>query len=127
MNIYDQIEQIFSNELVQKEVPTWVNDILQELQEIKFLLKQINIEKSYKNQSNNLQDYYSFVNNLRARMKADTFNNIYPYLVYEDKKYGINFEGLLYEKETNKRISSEEAFKIYKYLYEHQEELFIAS
>ena len=116
MNIYEKIETIFSGEAEEK--PKWANEILNELQEIKLLLQE------QKQQINKIDsNFYDFIKKFRISMKADIVNNIYPTFRYYNKELGVDFKGLLYDKKTSKILPREEAYKVYKYAYEHKSDL----
>jgi len=110
MSIYKQIDSIFSSDSAEK--PAWADEILNELQEIKKLLKE---QKESTNKVDT--DYYNFVKEFRNIMKADITNNIYPTFHYQGKKLGVDFKGLLYDKQTQKYLSKTEAFQVYRYAY----------
>jgi len=92
--------------------------ILQELKEIKNLLKLANRTKR-----KSKQEYYNFVNKLRAKLKPDTTNNIFPEIIYNSQIIGITSNGYLYNKETNEELKAQQAFKVYQFLYKNQDEL----
>jgi len=120
MDIYEKIDSIFSGEAENK--PVWANDILSELKEIKILLQnQSKLLQTQQTTSNSNQDFYNFVNKFRLSMKADTVKNIYPTFYYNDRKLGIDFKGLLYDKKTLHILPRDEAFKVYRYAYEQQQ------
>jgi len=110
MNIYEKIDVMFSGEAEDK--PKWADDILCELREIKLLLQE------RKKQDNN---FYDFIRNFRNSMKADGVNNTYPTYYYRNKKIGVDFKGLLYDKMNSKLLSKSEAFKVYRYAYNQQQ------
>jgi len=112
-NIYKKIEAIFDDDIQEK--PKWADEILDELREIKTLLKEqkSSIKKIDKR-------YYDFIKEFRKNMRADVANNIYPTFYYNGKKYGVDFKGLLYDKSTSHVIPRDEAFKIYRFAYEQQ-------
>lgn len=116
MNVYNKIDAIFSGESEDK--PAWANEILSELKEIKTLLKEqkTTINKIDKN-------YYEFIKSFRRSMRADVANNIYPTFNYNGRRLGVDFKGLLYDKETKRTIPKHEAFEAYRYAYEHKESL----
>jgi len=95
-DIFDKIEAIFS---VEEDTPKWANEILEELKEIKKDLK------SQQTKINNIdKNYYEFIKYLRKRLRADVQNDYYPTLIYNNKRYGINFDGLIYDKQDLKVI-----------------------
>jgi len=116
MNIYDKIDAIFSDDIQEK--PLWADELLSELREIKTLLKEQKkeIKKIDKN-------YYEFVKNFRQKMKADIANNIYPTFHYNDREFGVDFKGLLYDKQTQRTLPKNEAFEVYEYAYNHRENI----
>lgn len=67
-------------------------------------------------------DFLRFVNDFRRQMRADVEHGIYPEVEFEGKKYGVNFSGLLYDKSTTNIISTVEAKRIYRFLYENKQE-----
>ena len=124
MNIFDQIDNIFSGECDTK--PQWANELLQEIKEIKLLLqeqkellnqKRYSVNTTYKKPDNN---FYRFVKEFRVSMKADTKNSIYPTFEYDGKKLGVDYSGLLYDKTTSKTLSKDEAFRVYKFAYKNR-------
>ena len=116
MNIYEKIDKIYSKK-DDKEV---LEQILSELKEIKNLLK--DLENPRRNRKAN-RDYYKFVNEFRKKMKPDTTNNIYPEIIYQDRRIGVNFKGHLYDKDTTNTLPKIEAFALYEYFYEKREEI----
>ena len=113
-NIFAQIDAIFQHETPSQQPPVWANEILQELREIKQLLQ----EQRQQSNSRISKDFYRFIQEFRRSMKADTQNNIYPTYHYENRKLGIDFKGWLYDKETTKYLTKEEAYKVYKHAYQ---------
>lgn len=121
MDIYDKIENIFKDDNDLSTKPEWANDILTELKDIKSLLQELSTnskQQIHSKQTNIDRDYYTFVNLFRSKMKPDTDNGIYPEVVYNGTRLGVNFKGLLYNKTTSETIGREDAFKIYHYLYD---------
>ena len=112
MNIYDKIDSIFSGEAEEK--PKWADEILNQLKEIKILLKE---QKTQITKIDN--NFYEFVKKFRISMRADVVNNVYPTFTYHGRDLGVDFKGLLYDKKTLKILPRDEAFKIYKYAYSH--------
>jgi len=115
MNIHEKIEKIFSQE--RSDAPNWAIELLDELKIIRSML--VN-QKPKELSPQNHTSFYNFVNDFRVSMKPDVANNIYPEVIYKNKKIGVNFKGLLYYKENGSLLPREEAFKIYRYLYEHK-------
>ncbi|WP_151899671.1 hypothetical protein [Sulfurimonas hydrogeniphila] len=115
MNIYEQIDTIFSGE--SEEIPKWAEQILIELKEIKSMLKeQKTVYKQQIHKSSN-KEFYDFIDRFRKKMKADVVNKIYPTFEYNGKNIGIDFKGLLYDKKDLKLLSRSEAYMVYKYAY----------
>lgn len=113
MNIYKQIEKIFENEGTLP--PSWAMELLSEIREIKAQLS-VQTQKIERNSA----DFYRYVNELRNSMRADTVNNIFPEVMYDNRRLGITFKGLLYDKKTTELLPTEEAFRAYQYLYNHK-------
>ena len=116
MDIYEQIDTIFSGEAENK--PQWANEILSELKEIKVLLK----EQKQTTQKID-KNFYSFIKEFRVLMRADTTKNIYPTFNYDGRRFGVDFKGLLYDKENSKFLSTDEAYKVYKYAYNQRDRI----
>jgi len=116
MNIYDKIDVIFSGEAEDK--PKWAEEILTELREIKILLQEQKREHNTKNTIS--PSFYAFIKEFRVSMKADTINGIYPTYIYNNTKLGVDFKGLLYDKDSSRILSKEEAYRVYKDAYMHQ-------
>lgn len=115
MNIFDQIDTIFSGEAEDK--PKWAEEILNQLTEIKTLLQEQNNSKPKRINHN----FYTFIKEFRNSMKANTIKNVYPTFLYHGRKLGIDFKGYLYDKESLKVLSKDEAYIVYKYAYNHQD------
>jgi len=122
MDIYEKIDAIFSGEAEEK--PQWANELLSELKEIKSLLiaqkEHVMSEPTRTIEPKDDKAYFDFVKRFRIAMRADTQKNIYPIFDYKGKKFGIDFNGLLYDRTTSKTISRHEAFKIYRFAYEEE-------
>jgi hypothetical protein len=125
-NIYKEIEAIFDEEFDQKP-PAWANEMMNDIKEIKTLLQtqnqqQIKIQSQLNTQHQTIkridQNFYNFIKEFRKNMKANVDRNIYPTLHYNNKRYGINFKGLIYDKEDLHILPKSEAFKIYEFAYE---------
>ena len=118
MNIYDKIEAMFNdaNENLNEEM---LQKVLDELSEIKQILKLT--PKEYKKEYKKTlpDDYFDFVNRFREEMKEDKINNVYPEMLFEGMRLGVNERGLLYDKDTNRVIPKYKAFEIYEKLYKH--------
>ena len=114
MTIYDQVEKLLNTSA---ERPNWVDEILYELREIKTVLKNNN-RKQPRDKA-----YFEFVNNLRQKMRASIVDGIYPEIYYQDKVFGINFKGWIYDKESTKVLPALKAFEVYRFLYNQQENI----
>lgn len=113
MNVYSQIDAIFSGE--SEEVPQWAKDILKEVREVKQLL----IEQQ-RSQGDNDREYYNFLKIFRTQMRADVEKDLYPSFCYDGIEYGVDRNGLLYEKGSGRTVTKNEAFEIYRYAYQQQ-------
>ncbi len=122
-SIYDKIDRLYSD-TAKEEKPQWVDELQNELQEIKTLLQKLT-KDTIKPKPKRVKDrkYYKYVQVLREKMRADVDKGIYPELNYNGKRVGINFGGLLYDKSTSEIIPRVEAFEIYDYFYEKRENL----
>jgi len=100
------------------EPPSWAKEIIKEIKEIKSLLKKSNYKKT-----NYKKEYYSFVNNLRKKLKSDVKDNKHPKIYYNNKYYGISEEGLLYNMHTLNNLSTYKAFEIFEFLYKNKNNL----
>lgn len=122
MDLFDKIDSIFKAS-DDSTPPLWAKEILDELKEIKLALSSLNYTTFKETQAHNTRydkDYMSFVNSFRTKMKPDTLNDIYPEFIYQDQKIGVNLKGHLYYKDSGLTIDKEEAFKIYRWLYEQE-------
>jgi len=123
MHVYKQIESIFSGE--SEEKPEWVNEILEELVEIKNLLRDKkepllkSVNSSYTPKLDD--DYYNFIKRFRISLMADTKYGAVTSFEYKGKSFSVNKRGLLYDTENLKIVSKSEAFKVYRYAYKHEE------
>lgn len=120
MNVFEQIENIYSGENESK--PAWANDMLAELQEIKRLLQSLNRSQptpseEWKPSAFKQNDYYTFVNQFRKSLQPNTATNYYPTFIFKGRKLGVNFKGWLYDKQSTKPLSKQEAFAVYSYAY----------
>lgn len=116
MDIYEKIDAIFAGEAEEK--PPWAEEILDELREIKSLLKENQApQKRSRTSYKNTHGLYAFIQEFRRSMQADTLNNIYPTFIYKGKSLGVDFKGLLYDQKTTQTLPTEEAYKVYEYAY----------
>ena len=110
MNIYKQLDNLLQED--NNSCQEQIDQILKELKEIKLILKK-----------QDKTDYYKFVNRIRKELKADINNNIYPEILYKNKRYGIDFKGFIYDKSTNIDLKPQDAYEIYKFLYKNRKNL----
>jgi hypothetical protein len=64
-------------------------------------------------------DYYKFIQRLRTKLKDETYRIGSPTIRVGERCFGIDTRGLIYDKETGKTLRKEEAFRMYRLLYEH--------
>jgi hypothetical protein len=115
MTVYDKVEQLLATE---SDRPKWADEILLELAEIKSLLQKNRYNKPKKD-----KDYFDFVHAFRDKMRADIASGNYPEITYKGRILGINFKGWIYDKGSNKSLPAYEAFEVYRFLYEHRNEI----
>ena len=120
-NIFEKIDTLFSGENDDK--PVWAVDILNELKSIRVLLEQNNTKTL--NSVNDKNEYYEFIKQFRVSMRADVNNDTFPYIIYSNKKLGINFKGYLYDIDKSIPLSNKEAFEVYKYAYKNKPRILI--
>ena len=115
MTIHEKIEKIFAQESDNR--PEWATELLTELKEIKSMLQVASEAKK-------VHDYtfYDFVNSFRKSMMPNVQNNVYPEIQYNEQRLGVNFKGLLYDKESSYLLSRAEAINVYRYLYKHNKD-----
>jgi len=123
-NIYEKIDTMFSGQNDDK--PQWAVEILQELHEIKELLQQSTQPKQYNIPSNNHTPQYSsivdkhrltyfeFIQDLRQNYNDAVSTDD---ILWKNQRLGISEGGLIYNKNTNRIYSTEDARIIYKELY----------
>jgi len=116
MTISEQVEKLLTSD---SDRPAWADEILYELREIKNLLQ--NHTKPIKARKD--KAYFTFVNSLRDRMRKEIANDNYPTIAYHDKELGINLKGWIYDKKTSKSLPAYEAFAVYRFLFEHKEDI----
>ena len=113
MDIYKQLDELLKEEAIECE--QLIKEVIKEIKDLKKLLQQ--------NKSSNNNNYYKFVNQLRKSLKADVKNKIYPEIIYKNKKYGIDFNGYIYDKTTTNTLKAHQAFEIYEFLYKNRKNL----
>lgn len=113
MDIYKKIDQLFNDN--QNKI---LEEILKELKEIKNILLHKEYKKSsFENNQVNDKNFKIFVVQLKKRLKENERKNISVSLEFENIKLGVNKEGLLYDKNTNRILTFKEADSIFKKLY----------
>ncbi len=117
MNIYEQVEQLLTS---QTDRPAWADEILFELKEIKRLLQERKPKSRYPKKD---KAYFAFVNKLREKLRADIQNERYPEIDFHGQSLGINFKGWIYDKKTTEELPAHKAFEVYRFLYDHEDEL----
>ena len=119
-NIQEKIEALYKiTPTLDETTPQWAKALLLELEEIKGL---VNNTKNRAYPTKN-RGYFRFVCDLRKKLRADTELAIYPEVVYEGKRIGANFNGLLYNKKSSRILPRREAFRVYDYFYEKRENI----
>ena len=66
------------------------------------------------------RNFYAFIKEFRISMRADTLKGIYPTYICDNRRLGVDFQGLLYDKESSKILSKDEAYIVYKHAYNNQ-------
>jgi len=105
MNIYQKIENFIKQE---SEKPSWVDEILYELREIKQLIKEDKEDK---------KNFQKFISKLKKKFKEDIKNGKDIEIVFKDKVYGVNMRGFFYDIDTKKEVDAKDAFEIFRFLY----------
>ena len=122
-DIYSKIDRLYSD-LDQSNRPQWVDELKDELKQIKSLLQNLSTSTTNPTPSRSKsREYFRFVQTLRERLRADTTQDVYPELHYQNKRIGVNFKGLLYDKLTSKIVPKVEAFEIYDYFYSKKDKI----
>jgi len=111
MNIYQKIEEMFEDKNLALE-------ILNELKEIKAVLKEGRKNYNSSHKKTLPKEYFDFVNQFRNEMREDIASGFSPEFIYENMVLGINSKGLIYNKITNRILPRHKAFEIYEKLYE---------
>ncbi|MDF1881140.1 hypothetical protein JHD50_07465 [Sulfurimonas sp. MAG313] len=93
-----------------KDAPAWAIELLNEVQELKSKIKN---SKKYTDS----KGFYDFVNDFRKTMQAKPLDNSYPEVQCNGKRLGVTFSNLLYDKENGEVIPRQDAFVIYRRLY----------
>jgi murein L,D-transpeptidase YafK len=111
MNIYQKIDEMFEDKNLALE-------ILNELKDIKAILKDGRKTYNYSYKKTLPKDYFEFVNKFRNEMREDINRGFTPEFVYEDMLLAINSKGLIYNKMTKRILPKHKAFEIYEKFYE---------
>ena len=122
MNIYDKINNMFKEE---DDNTKLLYTILDELAEIKQILKMPSNEYKKEYQKTLPDEYYQFVENFKEKMKEDVINGKYSEIEFEGMRLGVNQRGLLYDKDTNQILPKYKAFDILEKLYNEKYQLVI--
>ena len=116
MDIYQKIDEFLGEEIFKEEMKEDVlKEVLFELREIKALLA--------KKTKKLPKDYYDFVNEFRSKFKEEPINGKYPEFRFNGKLLAINEKGLLYNKQTKRILSTNEAFSVFEALYERRDKI----
>jgi hypothetical protein len=117
-DLFDKINGLYAGDIYPNN-PTWAAEIISELRKIRVLLENNTTEQQNYNSQND--QFREFVAQFRKKMQPNTNTNHYPEVLVEDRRIGVDFKGLLYDKKTSKLLSRDEAFRIYRLLYsEHR-------
>jgi hypothetical protein len=119
-NIYKKIEKAYAPK--ESSEPSWVEELREELKEIKALLHAQKRVVAHKKRRKS-QAYFDFVKLFRERLMPDTEKGIYPEVHYQGKRIGVNLKGFLYDKATTKSLKAYEAFALYEYFYAKKEQI----
>jgi len=114
-NFYKKMEKIFDESGFENQNEDILREILFELREIKALLARKNKKMP--------KEYYNFVNDFRKRLKENPDEGKYPEFNFRGRKLAINQNGLLYDKNINKLLSTSEAFMVYEALFEKKDKI----
>jgi hypothetical protein len=118
MDIYSKIDNMFEEDNLSK--------VLKEIEEIKKALENNAIKSPTKKQTSSKKHckkdikLENFIKGFRAKYKEQPFLGVFPEFDYQNRIYGINKKGLLYDKDKNIVLSSKKAYEIYRYLYKSQ-------
>ncbi len=109
--IYQQIDTIFDNPSSKR--PKWADELFEEIQELKALLKAQTQQTQQKSKKENNDDFFDFLKEFRKNLQTDTAKSI----KYQGQKLGVDTNGLLYDKETLSTLSRQKAYLIYNHFY----------
>lgn len=111
MSILNDIEKIFSQEDPHTTRPIWVDELLQELRDIKSLL-------STKPSTENRQEYFEYIKTFKELMRSND-GGIKMFSIDQHRYYFD--KNLLCDFETGRFVSREKAFYIYKKIYANRD------
>jgi hypothetical protein len=120
-NIYEKIDTMFSGQ--NDDRPVWAVEILDELRELKELLKEKkatvvvssnNTTQEHTPQHSFLPDYFEFIKELRKRHNDSVSSED---ILWKNQRLGISEGGLIYNKNTERIYSTTDAKIIYRDLY----------
>jgi len=115
MTIYEKIEQLYTKVPNQQIINTdALNSIIDELRAIKELLSEQHTYAPKKASP----EFMQFVKQFRLLMMANTFENIYPEVLFESRCVGVDYQGYLYDKKTQRRLNMEDASRLYKMMFQ---------
>ena len=117
-NILSQVEKLLAEDTTR---PEWVDEILFELREIKKLLQ--TQRESVQSRNDRKKAFFAFINMLRKRMRADIIEGSYPEIYYRGRTLGVNLKGYIYDKHTTADLSAQEAYEVYRFLYDNRSNL----
>ena len=101
------------------DTPEWARKLMDEIASIKTLLQQMQSCGNRGDEGIDRWDYYDFVNRFRRRMQPDPDSGYFPEVRVGERRIGVTFDGLLYDKESGETLSRPDAFETYKTLYRH--------
>ena len=96
---------------------SYVNSMAEELRLLKANINNhvvSNVTSKYSS-----DEYFNFVTKLRGKMRANVEKNYYPSIKIDGMELGIDFNGLLYDRKTNRTLARALAFEVYHKLYDH--------
>ncbi len=97
---------------------SYVNEMAFELRGLREQVKQRPVQQ--RSDDKYLSEaYFAFVTTLRGKMRANVEKKYYPTIRIDGMELGIDFNGLLYNKTTNRNLPRALAFDVYHKLYDH--------
>lgn len=119
MTLYEKIEQLYTK----KPEPASENTELLAamLEELRAIKEHLTSQTSNTQPRKASPEFMNFVKQFRQLMMANTFENIYPEVIFEGRYVGVDYQGYLYDKKTQMRLNMNDATALYKMMYtEHQ-------